>query len=58
MERFISIFETKEQEIDEEIKRLQSMKKWMHQRKKKIQYAQKYDFSEVVIVHQPERYYL
>lgn len=57
MDRFISIFDTKEQEIDKEIRRLQSMKKWMHQRKKKIQYVQKCDFSEVGILHQPERYY-
>lgn len=57
MDNFIKIFDVKEQEIDKEIKRLQSMKKWMRQRKQKIQYAQKCDFTEIGIIHQPERYY-
>lgn len=34
------------------------MKEWMSQRKAKIQYMQKCDFSEIKVIYHPERYYL
>lgn len=57
-DNFIKTFEIKQREIDREIRRLQSMKEWMTQRKNKIQYAQNCDFSELRTIHHPRRYYL
>ena len=57
-DNFIKTFEIKQREIDREIRRFQSMKEWMTQRKNKIQYAQNCDFSEIRTIHHPRRYYL
>lgn len=57
-DKFLKIFETRQQEIDLEIARLQVMKEWMEQRKEKIRYVQNCDFSEIRRIHHAERYYL
>ena len=57
-ENFMKIFDVKQKEIDQEISRLLAMKEWMSQRKAKIQYMQKCDFSEIKVIYHPERYYL
>lgn len=57
-EIFLNIFHDKQKKLDQEIARLQSMKMWMNQKKKKIQYTQECDFSKIQKVYQPERYYL
>lgn len=57
-ENFMKIFDAKQKEINQEISRLQAMKKWIWQRKAKIQYMQECDFSEIKVVYHPERYYL
>lgn len=55
---FLDIFQTKEKEINQEIVRLKTMKSWMMQRKKKIQYVQQCDFERVQKIYHPKRYYL
>lgn len=55
---FLKIFDEKQQDIDQEIKRLQAMKKWMQQRKDKINYMKACDFSKIQIKYHKERYYL
>lgn len=56
-EKFLDIFHIREQEIDKEIKRLRTMKEWMAQRKKKIQYLQECDINSIKKIHHKERYY-
>ena len=57
-ENFMKIFDAKQKEINQEISRLQAMKKRIWQRKAKIQYMQECDFSVIKVVYHPERYYL
>lgn len=57
-EHFLEVFEEKQRSIDQEIKRLQTMKQWMIQRKEKIHYMQKCDFSKISMIKHPERYYI
>lgn len=56
-EKFLDIFRIREQEIDKEIERLRTMKEWMRQRKKKIQYLQRCEIGSIEKIHHEERYY-
>lgn len=55
---FQQVFLEKELQISKQIKKLQSMKKWMQQQRKKIQVAEQTDFSGIEIHHCPRYYYL
>lgn len=57
-ERFLSVFDTREKQIDDEIAKLQEMKRWITQRKAKTEYLKTRDFSSVSILPKPRRYYL
>lgn len=57
-QQFLKVFDQKQKSIDQEIQRLETIKKWMNQRKEKIQYIQKCNFSTITIIHQPKRFYL
>lgn len=55
---FQQIFLEREDEIAKQIKKLQSIKKWMQQQRKKIQLAEQTDFSQIGITTYPKCYYL
>ena len=57
-ELFQQIFLDREEQITRQIRKLQSIKKWMQQQRKKIQIAQQTDFSKIEINEYPKRYYL
>ena len=57
-QKFLDIFEIKEQQIRQDINRLENQRKWIQQRKKKLIAAQNQDFSDITIQSLPERYYL
>ena len=57
-ELFQQIFLEHEAQIAKQIKKLQSMKKWMQQQRNKIQIAEQTDFSKIEITTYPDCYYL
>lgn len=57
-ELFQQIFLDRETQITRQIKKLQSMKKWMQQQRNKIQIASQTDFSKIEITTYPDCYYL
>lgn len=57
-ERILQVFEQRETQLDQQIKKLQQMKKWMAQRTRKIQAIQDLHTEEISIQTFPERYYL
>ncbi|WP_455191209.1 MerR family transcriptional regulator [Eubacterium ramulus] len=57
-ELFRQIFQDRETQITRQIKKLQSMKKWMQQQRNKIQIASQTDFSKIEITTYPDCYYL
>lgn len=48
-DKFLKIFHTRERQIDNEIAKLEAMKQWMAQRKRKLLEANNQDFSSVEI---------
>lgn len=52
------IFMEREEQIEQEIRKLKQMHEWIHQRRQKIEIALQQDFSKIQIRHYPERYYL
>lgn len=52
------LFAEREVQIDREIEKLQSMKRWLRWNRERIQEAAKINTSEIVIQTLPERYYL
>ncbi|MFR8180439.1 MAG: MerR family DNA-binding protein [Dorea sp.] len=57
-ELFQQIFLERESQITQQIKKLQTMKKWMQQQRKKIKIAEQTDFSTIEINTYPQYYYL
>ena len=57
-ELFQQIFLEHEAQIAKQIKKLQSMKKWMQQQRNKIQIAEQTDFSKIEITTYQDCYYL
>ncbi len=57
-ERILQVFEQREKQLDQQIKKLQQMKKWMAQRTRKIQAIQDLRTEEISVQIFPERYYL
>lgn len=57
-ELFQRIFLEREEQITKQIRKLQSIKKWMQQQRKKIQIAEQTDFSKIEINTYPKCYYL
>lgn len=57
-EKFLDVFEKREQQIDIEIAKLKATKKWMKQRRRKLIEARELDYSVVEIKHAPRRFYL
>lgn len=57
-DRFIELFTEREQQIDKEIFKLQSMKEWIAQRRQKIEIAAKTDYMDVSVGTFQDRYYL
>lgn len=55
---FIELLQNREQQIEQEIARLEAVKQWMMQRKRKLMMAQSQDFSEIQIKQYSKRYYL
>ncbi|MCI6021848.1 MAG: MerR family transcriptional regulator [[Bacteroides] pectinophilus] len=54
---FLELFDEREKYIDEQIARLRTMKKWMAQRRHKLDTAVNTDFGMVGVVERRERYY-
>lgn len=55
---FQQIFLERESQITQQLKKLQAMKKWMQQQRKKIKIAEQTDFSMIEINTYPQYYYL
>lgn len=58
LEHVVAIFKEREMQIDQEIEKLKSMKRWISRRQQKIEDVAHTDFSRVEIREFPERYYL
>lgn len=54
----LRVFTEREEQIGQEIQKLQNMQGWISQRKRKISMVMEQDFSQIQIRHYPERYYL
>ncbi len=52
------IFAERENQISREIQKLENMKDWIDQRKRKMSMILQQDFKQIQIRHYPERYYL
>ena len=57
-ERILQVFADREKQLNQQIKKLQQMKKWMAQRRRKIQAIRQLRTEEISIQKFPERYYL
>lgn len=56
--RLLELFEKEEQQIQEQLKKLEDQKHWIQEKKKKIKQVQELDFSRIYVQPLPERRYL